>query len=94
MSFHRAWWQRGAASHCGAGSAAMPFVPGNIEAGSSLAIPSSPSKPAPSSIFTNAFGRALHWAPTTIFRRRKDQHSGSSLKTADFASRSAPPHQG
>ena len=64
-SFRKAWSRRSAAPHCGAGSAAMPFAPGNIEAGSSPAIRGSPTKPDPSSIFMSAFGRALHWAPTT-----------------------------
>ena len=41
----------------------MPFAPGNIEAGSFLAIRTLPQKPAPSSIFTNVSGRAFHWVP-------------------------------
>src|SRR6201988_985928 len=42
----------------------MPFAPGNIEAGSFHEIRTSPAKPDPFSIFTNASGRAFHWAPT------------------------------
>jgi hypothetical protein len=41
--------------------AAVPFVPGNIEAGSFPAIRTLPQKPAPSSIFINVSGRVLHW---------------------------------
>ena len=41
---------------CGAGSAAMPFAPGNIEAGSFLAIRTLPQKPYAFSIFTNVSG--------------------------------------
>jgi hypothetical protein len=57
--------QRSVVPYCGAGSAAMPFAPGNIEAGFFLAIPALRIKLAPSSICTNAFGRALRWAPMT-----------------------------
>jgi hypothetical protein len=39
------------------------FALGNIEAGSSLAIRTLLAKPDPSSIFTNASGRALHSVP-------------------------------
>jgi hypothetical protein len=39
------------------------FAPGNIEAGSFLAIRTLPQKPDTSSIFTNVSGRALHWLP-------------------------------
>ena len=60
-SFRKAWSLRSVAPLCGDGSAAMPFAPGSIEAGSSLAIRALPAKPDPSSIFTNASGRALHW---------------------------------
>ena len=41
----------------------MLFAPGNIEAGSFLAIRTLPQKQDPSSIFTNVSGRALHWVP-------------------------------
>jgi hypothetical protein len=65
MSLRKVWSLRSAALHCGAGSAAMPSVRGNIEPGSSLAIPTSPIKPVRSSIFTNVFGKAPRWVLMT-----------------------------
>ena len=44
----------------GDGSAVMPFAPGNIGVGSSLAIRTLRTKPDPYSIGTNASGRVLH----------------------------------
>jgi hypothetical protein len=64
--FPKAWSPRSAALLYGAGSAAMPFAPGNIEAGSFPVIRTLPQKPDPSLIFTNVSGRALHWVPTIM----------------------------
>jgi DDE superfamily endonuclease len=58
MSLRKDWSLISAVPHCGAGSPAMPSARGNIEPGSSLAIPTSPIKPVRSSIFTSAFGKA------------------------------------
>src|SRR5258708_834697 len=50
----------------------MRSVLGNIEVGSSLGIPTLLPKLAPSSIYTSALGRALHWEwMTTSFRRTR-----------------------
>src|SRR5215831_9349771 len=45
-SLRKVWSPRSAAPLCGAGSAAMPFALGSIEAGSSLAIRTLPTRPA------------------------------------------------
>ena len=62
MLFRKAWLLRSAALLCGAGSAAMPSAPGNIEAGSSLVIRTLPPKPVPSLLCTNVSGKAHRWA--------------------------------
>jgi hypothetical protein len=66
MLSRKAWSLRSAALRCGAGSAEMPSARGNIEPGSSLAIPTSPIKPVRSSIFTNGFGKAPRWVLMTM----------------------------
>jgi hypothetical protein len=83
MLSRKVWSLRSAALHCGAGSAGMPSARGNIEPGSSLAIPTSPIKPVRSSIFTNGFGKVPHLGPddyvisadekTSIQARRRKQ---------------------
>ena len=92
-SFHKAWSRRSAALHYGAGSAATLFVPGNIAVGSFLAIRSSLTKPAPSSIFTNGSGKALLWAPTTIYVISADEKTSIQARRRKQPTLRPAPHR-
>jgi transposase len=69
------------------GSAAIPSVGGNIAAGFSLAILTLLPKPAPCSICTSAFERALPWALMTSSSRRT---KGPAFKPAAGNNRPGP----